>query len=71
MTAIRLQTTLTQDSTLTLQNLPFHAGDRVEVVIALPEAPSVQDNPYPLRGTPLNYEMPLEPIAIEDWETLS
>jgi hypothetical protein len=28
-------------------------------------------NPYPLRGLPIQYIDPTEPVALEDWEILS
>ena len=27
-------------------------------------------SPYPLRGLPLKYERPFDPVALEDWEAL-
>lgn len=69
--AHRIKTTLTQDGTLTLDHLPFQAGEAVEVVI-VPNVPASHEaNPYPLRGTPIHYEQPLEPVAEEDWDALS
>ncbi len=68
--AHRIETTLTQDGTLTLDHLPFQAGEAVEVLI-VPHAPALQGaNRYPLRGMPIRYEQPLEPVAEEDWNTL-
>jgi hypothetical protein len=62
----RIKTTLTQDGTLTLDHLPFQAGEAVEVVI-VPNAPaSPMTDPYPLRGIPIRCERPLEPVAEED-----
>ena len=37
------------------------------VVIARSSAASVQDR-YPLRGEPLEYIRPFEPVAENDWE---
>ncbi|GFE67794.1 BrnA antitoxin family protein [Chroococcus sp. FPU101] len=33
MLAHRIETTINQDKTLTLENLPFHSGEQVEVII--------------------------------------
>lgn len=64
--AHRIKTTLPQDGTLTLDPLPFQAGDAVEVVI-VPYAPALHTaNPYPLRGTPIHYEWPFEPVVEEE-----
>ena len=68
--AHRIETTLRQDGTLTLEHLPFRAGQVVEVIIlAQPSSPG-PDTPYPLRGTPIRYDRPTEPVAVEDWEAL-
>lgn len=68
--ACRIETTLTQNGTLTLDHLPFLAGETVEVIV-LPNAllPSSQDR-YPLRGTPVQYQEPTEPVAEQEWEAL-
>ncbi len=66
-----IETTLTENRTLTIKNLPFQAGDAVEIIIK--ERPShPQDvNPYPLRGTVYRYDNPFEPaVPVEDWEVL-
>jgi hypothetical protein len=68
--AHRIETTLQQDGTLTLEHLPFRAGQSVEVII-LPQPNGPQaGNLYPLRGTPIRYERPTEPVAQEEWEAL-
>jgi len=48
----------------------FHPGDRVEVIILERTPESEQDKRYPLRGKPIRYEQPTEPVAIEDWEAM-
>ncbi len=70
MQAYRLETTLAQDGTLTLSNLPFQAGDRVEVIVLAqpPSAPEMKR--YPLRGLPIRYDRPTEPVAEGDWEVM-
>jgi hypothetical protein len=68
--AHRVETTLRQDGTLTLEHLPFRAGQAVEVIIlAQPPAPG-PDTRYTLRGAPARYDRPTEPVAAEDWEAL-
>jgi hypothetical protein len=77
MNAHKVEVTLAQNGTLTLEGLPFHAGDAVEVIIlerrsgqsrlSMPSA----TNPYPLRGTVYRYDEPFEPaVPPEDWEVL-
>lgn len=67
MKAHRVEMIVAQDGILTLQDLPFNAGDRVEVII-LP----LTDTPAnPLRGSVARYDDPFEPaVPIEDWEVL-
>ncbi len=70
MQAFRAETTLAEDGKLTLTGLPFHAGDRIEViVIGTPRSASAASR-YPLRGQPVHYQDPTGPVAQEDWEAL-
>ena len=68
MQAYRVETTLEQDGTLTLSNLPLRAGEAVEVIILGQPPGLVSHQRYPLRGTSVYYNEPTEPIALEDWE---
>jgi len=79
MNAHKIEVVLTEDGTLTLQGLPFHAGDAVEVTILETKTPQHQaqqlpqlgTNPYPLHNKqPYRYDDPTEPLALEDWEVL-
>ena len=68
--AHRIETTLTQDGTLTLDHLPFQAGETVEVIVLTHSAsPPAQDR-YSLYGTVIEYHDPFEPVAEADWEVL-
>ena len=74
--AHRIETTLTQDGKLTLDQLPFRAGETVEVIVltnsvAQPvESHNSPEDRYPLRGTVIEYQNPFEPVAEADWEVL-
>ncbi|MBD2390566.1 hypothetical protein RI030_01355 [Aphanizomenon flos-aquae NRERC-008] len=78
MNAHKIETSLTEDGTLVLKGLPFHAGDVVEVIILQPQTAQHQiksletqnTNLYPLRGKVIRYDDPTEPVALEDWEYL-
>ena len=70
MNAHRIETTFTENGTITLHNLPFQAGDTVEVIILERRPPHPESNPYPLRGTVYSYDDTTEPVAVEDWEVL-
>jgi hypothetical protein len=66
----RVEVTLNQDGILTLSDLPFQAGELVEVII---QSRVVRDNGearYPLRGSVIRYDNPTESVAEEDWEVL-
>ncbi|MFH1920297.1 MAG: hypothetical protein ABIP48_10485 [Planctomycetota bacterium] len=39
-------------------------------LIRSPSSKAVSSTRYPLRGTPVYYEEPTEPIAESEWETL-
>ena len=70
MSVHRVETTLTKDGTLTLTNLPFHAGDAVEVLI-LPRSQKLSGQErYPLHGKPIQYINPTEPVAEDEWAAL-
>lgn len=70
MSTHHVETKLTEDGKLTLSDLPFHAGEAVEVIVMsrTTEGPSVDR--YPLRNKPIQYIEPTEPVAEEDWEAL-
>ena len=71
MKAHRIEATLTENGTLTIKNLPFQAGDVVEVIILERLSGTLNSNPYPLRGTVIRYDDPFEPATpLEDWEVL-
>ncbi|MEH2411748.1 hypothetical protein [Nostoc sp.] len=79
MNAHKIEVVLTEDGSLTLRGLPFHAGDAVEVIILETKTPQHQaapkpqseTNPYFLHNTqPYRYDNPTEPVALEDWEVL-
>ena len=70
MLAHRIETTIKQDGTLTLENLPFHPGEFVEVIILSQPRQVMEQNRYPLRGTSVQYIDPSDPIAQDDWEAM-
>lgn len=48
---------------LTLENLPFPSGEQVEVIILLRSPRQNSANQYLLRGTPIQYTDPTEPVS--------
>jgi hypothetical protein len=69
MQAYRLETVIQKDGSLILNHLPLKAGSNVEVVILVQPVPSSHPDRYPLRGKPITYLNPLEPVAQSDWST--
>ena len=61
--AYRLETVLEKDGTLTMTDLPFPAGASVEVIILVQPTASHPSDRYPLRGSPITYMDPMEPVA--------
>jgi len=64
---LTLEATIQADGTLTLSELPFSAGETVEVTIHDKKPQSQPDSRYPLRGLPYRYDNPTEPVAEDDW----
>ena len=72
MNAHRIETTLTENGKLSLQNLPFNKGDEVEIIIRERNSSKIAPNSYPLKGTVISYEEPFEPATSpDDWEALA
>jgi hypothetical protein len=71
MEAYRTEVTLPADGKLSLDNLPFRAGDRVEVIVLGPRRTGRTADRYPLRGTTVRYLDPTGPVAEADWEASS
>jgi hypothetical protein len=68
--AHRIETTLTQDGQLTLDHLPFRAGETVEVVVRTNPAENQAQDRGLLHGTVIEYLDPFAPVAEADWEVL-
>jgi hypothetical protein len=70
MKRYRIETTVSDDGTLTLEELPFRAGDKVEVIVQSCEAKQSPSQRYPLRGQPIRYGGPFESVAENEWDAL-
>lgn len=69
MSTHHVEITLAQDGKLTLDELPFRAGDTAEVIIhARRSKPNGQE--YPFRGQPIKYVDPVDPVAEADWDAI-
>ncbi|MEO6906282.1 MAG: hypothetical protein ABI210_00175 [Abditibacteriaceae bacterium] len=67
MQAYRVETTIEKDGSLTLQLLPFQAGESIEVIVLPRVTEDSSTERYPLRGQPVQLIDPFEPLAQEDW----
>jgi len=65
--AHRLEATLSVDGKLSLDRLPFRAGQAVEVIV-LPVSDVVPDQS--LRGMVVRFDRPTEPVAEADWDAM-
>ena len=66
MNAHRLETAFTENGKLSLENLPFKKGDEVEVIILERSPSKIVNDPYPLKGTVIHYDNPLEPVTMPE-----
>lgn len=69
MDAYKTAAKIEDEGELRLSDLPFQAGDEVEVILLRLE-PRHREALYPLRGLPIRYEDPTEPVAEGDWDAL-
>jgi len=67
--AVRIQTTVDERGEVHLTKLPFRAGEPVEVTV-IPSPARQRENEFPLRGVPIEYDRPTDPVAEEDWDAL-
>ncbi len=68
--AYRVQSRVSPEGTLKLENVPFQPGEAVEVIV-LAEEPLVREqHRYPLRGKPLTYRDPMEGISTSEWDAV-
>jgi hypothetical protein len=66
----RLETTVSGDGSIVIKGLPFQAGDKVQVIVRGRESREEGNERYSLRGTPVRYTDPFEPVSEEAWEVL-
>ena len=70
MKTFRTEITISDDKTLTIKELPFPAGDKVEVVVRSSKRRKKRGERYPLGGKPIWYIDPFKGVAEEDWAVL-
>lgn len=60
MDAYKTTARIEADGELRLSDLPFQAGDEVEIILLRLE-PTRREALYPIRGLPIRYDDPTEP----------
>ena len=66
--AHRTEMVLAEDGILLLEQLPFRAGQMVEVIVLALQTPTLAVPS--LHGSVIRYDRPTEPVAEADWEAL-
>ena len=67
VSVFRVEAKITSKRELHLSELPFKAGDEVEVFLRRRGSGIERGRDYPLRGTPIRYIGPFDAVAEEDW----
>ena len=70
MQAYVYELTMRKNRVLTLENLPFTAGENIEVILIRRSQPRHEHNRYPFWGKPYTYTDPIASVAEDDWEVL-
>jgi hypothetical protein len=65
-----VETTVSNDGSIVIKGLPFRAGDRVEVIVRSRRRQQGGNEAYSLRGKPIRYTDPFEPVVEQAWEVL-
>lgn len=68
MKSYRTAAVVDDEREIHLRGVPFHPGEEVEVVLQTRQSERGSETGYPLRGLPVRYEEPFEPVAAEEWE---
>jgi len=68
MEAFRAEATVDAKGELNLRGLPFSPGEAVEVIVLRQNRRDHDGGRLPLRGEPIVYIDPTEPIAEGDWD---
>ena len=65
----RTKTQVTKDGKVSIEGLPFKAGEVVEVTVRR-GGKSLRAADYPLRGKKVIYRQPFKGVATGDWEAM-
>ncbi|MCD4819981.1 MAG: hypothetical protein K8S23_14955 [Candidatus Cloacimonetes bacterium] len=67
MKAYKLERTLSKNGVLSLQGLPFHSGEKVEIIILKCDEKSKKIS---LKNRVIEYDKPFESVAQDNWNIL-
>ena len=67
MQTYHIETVVSKEGMLTIEGLPLHPGEKVEVIVKSQSPSDKNKNLYPLRGIPIKYKAPFESVAEEEW----
>lgn len=70
MQAYAYEVTMGKSGVLTLKNMPFNVGEKIEVILIPRSKIKHNKDCYPFRGKPITYIDPTDPVAETDWEAL-
>lgn len=70
MQIYRSETTISKDGSLSIKDLPFRSGDKVEVIVRQQYRKQKLNGRYPLRGKPITYIEPFESAVEDHWQAL-
>ncbi|MFP4441302.1 MAG: hypothetical protein ACLFVO_29060 [Chloroflexaceae bacterium] len=70
MQAYRVETTVAPDGSVVIRQLPLTPGNVVEVIVLVQEPKKEAKKNYPLKGIPITYHNPTEPVAEDEWNML-
>jgi hypothetical protein len=60
--------TMKKNGALSIKNLPFNVGEKIEVIIIPRSKSKAGKKPYSFWGKPIKYINPTDPVAEADWE---
>jgi hypothetical protein len=69
MSEFKTQAVVEADGSVTVQGLPFRAGEPVEVTVT-PAAPAPAVGATSLVGSVIRYDDPTRPVGDDEWETV-
>lgn len=67
MQIYRIETIVAKNREITVSGLPFQNGEKVEVIILSKPNEAKSKPGYSLRGQPIRYILPHDPVEEDDW----